>query len=77
MVADHTVKSFDEELKRLNQTISQMGGLVEAQIQAAVDALMKRDAEAAAKVVRDDARIDELELQASNLTLRLLAGFPA
>jgi phosphate transport system protein len=73
MVADHTVKSFDEELKRLNQTISQMGGLVEAQIQAAVDALMKRDAEAAAKVVRDDARIDELELQASNLTLRLLA----
>jgi phosphate transport system protein len=73
MVADHTVKSFDEELKRLNQTISQMGGLVEAQIQAAVDALMKRDAEAAAKVVGDDARIDELELQVSNLTLRLLA----
>ena len=57
MVSDHTVKSFDEELKRLNQTISQMGGLVEAQIQAAVDALMKRDAEAAAKVVGDDARV--------------------
>ena len=73
MVADHTVKSFDEELKRLNQVISQMGGLVEAQIQAAVDALVKRDAEAAAKVVRDDARIDELEQQVSSLTLRLLA----
>src|SRR5215510_8749363 len=73
MVADHTVKSFDEELKRLNQTISQMGGLVEAQLQAAVDALVKRDADAAAKVVRDDARIDDLEQQVGNLTVRLLA----
>jgi len=73
MATEHTVKSFDEELKRLNQVISQMGGLVEAQLQAAVDALVKRDADAAAKVVREDARIDELEQQASQLTLRLLA----
>ena len=73
MVAEHTVKSFDEELKRLNQVISQMGGLVEMQLQAAVDALVKRDADAAGKVVRDDAKIDELELQSSQLVVRLLA----
>ena len=73
MVAEHTVKSFDDELKRLNQVISQMGGMVEMQLQAAVDALVKRDAEAASKVVRDDAKIDELELQSSQLVIRLLA----
>ncbi|MGH6928449.1 MAG: phosphate signaling complex protein PhoU [Dongiaceae bacterium] len=69
----HIVKSFDEELQKLRQTVAQMGGLVEAQLQAAVDALVKRDAEAAAKVVRDDARIDELEQQLGNMVIRLLA----
>src|SRR5499433_428368 len=73
MVAEHTVKSFDDELKRLNQVIGQMGGLVEMQLQAAVEALVKRDADAAGKVVRDDAKIDELELQSSQLVVRLLA----
>src|SRR5215470_17786937 len=73
MVSDHTVKSFDEELKRLSQVISQMGGLVEAQLQAAVDALIKRDTDAASKVVHDDAKIDELELQVSQQVVRLLA----
>ncbi len=69
----HIVKSFDEELQRLKQAVAQMGGLVEAQLQASVDALVKRDAEAAAKVVREDARIDELEQQVGNLVIRLLA----
>jgi phosphate transport system protein len=69
----HIVKSFDEELQRLKQAVAQMGGLVEAQLQAAVDALVKRDADAAAKVVREDARIDELEQQVGNLVIRLLA----
>jgi phosphate transport system protein len=73
MATEHIVKSFDDELKRLNQTIAQMGGLVETQLQAAVDALVKRDADAAAKVVREDARIDELEQQVGALVVRLLA----
>jgi phosphate transport system protein len=69
----HIVKSFDEELQRLKQAVAQMGGLVAALLQAAVDALVKRDAEAAAKVVGDDARIDELEQQVGNMVIRLLA----
>ena len=69
----HIVKSFDDELQKLKQAVAQMGGLVEAQLQAAVDALVRRDADAAAKVVRDDARIDELERDVGNLVIRLLA----
>lgn len=70
---DHIVKSFDEELQRLKQAVAQMGGLVEAQLQNAVDALVKRDQEAATKVIQEDKKIDELEQQVGNLVIRLLA----
>jgi phosphate transport system protein len=32
MTTEHTVKSFDEELKRLSDLVAQMGGLAEAQL---------------------------------------------
>ena len=38
MVSEHTVKSYDDELKNLSQIIAQMGGLAEAQLQSAIEA---------------------------------------
>ena len=73
MSIEHTVKSFDEELTRLSQMVAQMGGLAEAQLQAAIEALMARDAEQAAQVVQADAKIDQLERQISTQTIRMLA----
>jgi phosphate transport system protein len=73
MTADHIVKSFDDELKLLNRTIAQMGGLSEVQLQTATDALMRRDAELAGKVIQADKRIDELEHQIGELAVRMLA----
>ena len=73
MQTEHTVKSFDEELKRLSDMVAQMGGLAEAQLQGAIEALVGRDAEQAARVVQGDARIDLLERQISSHTVRLLA----
>ena len=73
MTTEHTVKSFDEELKRLSDLVAQMGGLAEAQLQAAIEALVSRDAEQAARVVQNDARIDQLERQISTQTVRMLA----
>jgi len=70
---EHIVKSFDSELKRLSQVIAEMGGLAEAQLQRAIEALAQRDAEAAAQVVQDDARIDALEHEIDNMTVRMLA----
>ena len=70
---EHIVKSFDSELKRLSQVIAEMGGLAEAQLQRAIEALAQRDAEAAAQVVQDDARIDALEHEIGNMTVRMLA----
>ena len=73
MSTEHIVKSFDEELKQLSQMVAQMGGLAESQLQAAIEALVARDAEEAARVVKSDVRIDQLERQISNQTIRMLA----
>jgi phosphate transport system protein len=73
MTTEHIVKSFDEQLKRLNQEIVQMGGLAEAQLNSAIEALVKRDAVLAGQVVQNDARIDALEHEVGDLTVRMLA----
>ena len=57
---EHIVKSFDDELKQLSDIVIQMGGLAEAQLQNAVEALTRRDADLGGRVVRADARIEEL-----------------
>lgn len=73
MTADHIVTSFDEELNRLNNTIAQMGGLVEAQLSDSVLALAKRDTELGARVISQDQRVDDLEHDIDLLSVRLLA----
>jgi phosphate transport system protein len=73
MVSEHTVKSFDEELNLLDSKIAEMGGLVEAQVAEAIKALVTRDGDLATRVMVQDKRIDELELQVNVLTVRMLA----
>ena len=69
----HTVKSFDEEIHQLRSLIGQMGGLAEAQTTDSVDALSRRDADAAMKVVARDAQIDALETEAEALAISMIA----
>ena len=72
-LSSHTVKSYDEDIHQLRSLISQMGGLCEAQIIDAIDALTRRDAEAAMKVVATDTRIDALESEAEKLAIQIIA----
>ena len=67
---DHIVKSFDEEIRKLNNYITHMGGLAESQLQAAIECLVKRDADKASRIIQDDSKIDEQEARA---TLDMLA----
>jgi len=39
----HTVRSFDEQLKLLKHLIVQMGGLAEEELENAITALTRRD----------------------------------
>jgi phosphate transport system protein len=71
--SDHIVKNFDQELEHLRHTLAVMGGLAEAQLRSAVQALREQDGERASKVLAADAEVDELELEAEKSAVRLLA----
>ncbi len=73
MTSAHTVKAFDEELRALRSLVSQMGGHAEAQITAAVRALVTRDAEAAHAVVERDRAVDAMEVDVEQMALSLIA----
>jgi len=72
-MAEHIVKSYDEELAKLNAWISEMGGLAETQLQMALEALAKRDTDLAQRVIAGDARVDQLEKDVAQQVVRLLA----
>ena len=73
MTLEHTVKSYDEELNRLQHGIAEMGSLAELELQNAVQALVRRNAELGHQIVQDDVHIDELEQHATAQVVRLLA----
>lgn len=70
---DHTVKAYDRELNELDKVIAEMGGLAEAQLSDAIDALIKRDEEKAARVVASDKRLDTLEHEVDELAIKMIA----
>lgn len=71
--AAHTVKSFDEELDALERSILQMAGMAEANLSQSVEALMKRNADAADNLIEADKRVDEYERDIEASAFRLLA----
>jgi phosphate transport system protein len=71
--SDHIVRSYDENLEELTRTIVRMSGMAEAQLNSAIDALVRRDSELAARVVQTDNDIDELEQDVDEAAIRLLA----
>lgn len=72
-MADHTVKSFQEELDAIAASIAQMGGLTEAQLAGAIEAVSRRDSQLAERTVQDDRRIDTLEAEIEARAVRIIA----
>ncbi|WP_332118117.1 phosphate signaling complex protein PhoU [Azorhizobium caulinodans] len=58
---EHTVSSFDAELKELGRKIVEMGGQAERLVADSVGALIRRDGTAAQRVVVMDAAIDHMQ----------------
>lgn len=73
MTSDHIVKSYDEELNHLNEGILKMGGLAEALLADALNAVIKRDPDLAQQTITDDKKIDSLEMEIDQQVVRLLA----
>lgn len=73
MAREHIVKSYDEELERLQRKVAEMGAAAREQIAAAVKALMSMDSTLAAGVVRSDEQINRMQAEAEELVIGLLA----
>lgn len=71
--AQHIVKSFDAELRRLRGLLTEMGGLVESQVALATQALVSNDAVVATRAVELDPAVDALERQVEQLVIQMLA----
>jgi phosphate transport system protein len=73
MAQKHTVKSFDADLSQLRSIIGQMGGMAEAQIIGAIEALQKRDTDMAHRIIAADRAIDKLEADLEKLAIEIIA----
>jgi phosphate transport system protein len=71
--AEHIVKSYEQDLKRLRTLISDMGGMVESQVAFACQAVIEQDAAAASAAVEADPKVDALEREVEQFVIRLLA----
>ena len=69
----HIVKTYGEELDQLSAEVVLMGGLAEAQVADAVEAVARRDVALAQSVVQRDHRLDELEKDVEKKCIRLIA----
>ena len=70
---EHIVKSYEDELNALTADCARMGGLTEAQVGDAIDAVVKRDQALAEAVVERDVRLDVLEADIERKAIRLIA----
>ncbi|CAK0757985.1 phosphate transport system protein [Gammaproteobacteria bacterium] len=59
---DHTAKKYDQDLDSIRSRVLLMGGLVESQIRAAIEAFAEGDTDKAAGVDREDHRVNALEV---------------
>ncbi|HEX8447846.1 MAG TPA: phosphate signaling complex protein PhoU [Sphingomonas sp.] len=73
MAMGHTIKAFDDELGQLRALVSEMGGMAEAAISDAIQALVRRDLDGAARVVDQDRRIDAIEAEIEREVVRMIA----
>ena len=73
MADQHTVKRFDEELNNLQSLVLKMGGLVQEQIEGAIQALDDEDLDAARRIATRDQLVNRYNVQVDEESVKLLA----
>jgi phosphate transport system protein len=72
-VLQHRVKTFDQDLQRLDRSIQEIGELAAAQLGSALDAFARRDVALAIRVIERDSEVDRLEREICRVALRIVA----
>ena len=69
----HIVKSYEEQLQLLKDTIIKMGAGVEKQLEQSIQSATKKDLSLAEKTVKDDETIDRFEVNIEEQVVNLIA----
>ncbi|MCC5869682.1 MAG: phosphate signaling complex protein PhoU [Gammaproteobacteria bacterium] len=72
-LGQHISKRYNEELERLRNGVLSMGGLVESQLESAVQAVVVGDSELGLRVARDDYKVNRMEVTIDEACSRILA----
>ena len=72
-MSEHTMKSFNEELDRLEAMVMELGCLTQEQLEWALDAADKSDLDLAARIPAREPQANRLEHEIDEFAIRLLA----
>jgi phosphate transport system protein len=72
-MGSHTLRPFEEGLQALNSALQEMGSLVAQSIHRSVLSLVEKNEDYAHQVLRDESRIDQLEIQIDDLATSVIA----
>ena len=74
MSNEHTVKSYEEELQNLKDSLIKMGSLTESQMSDSMDAIIKVDKDSIEKIIKSDDEINKfrsvIDIQIMNLLVK-------
>ncbi len=66
------MRPFEEEFELLNDTLQEMGALVAHSVHRSVLSLVEKNEDYAHQVIRDESRIDQMEIQIDDLAASLI-----
>jgi len=72
-MTEHTYKQFDVDLEMVRARVLEMGGLVEEQVNRAIDALIDGDVKAAEEVIATDHMVNSLEVGTDEACTQIIA----
>ncbi len=67
------IRPFDFELDELRNMLLEMGGLVASSVHRSILVLTERSEDIAHQVLRDESRVDQMEIQIDDLATKLIA----
>ena len=73
MPSEHSYKQFDTDLESVRARVLEMGGLVEEQVNRAIEALITGNTNLAEEVIANDHRVNALEISADDACAHIIA----
>lgn len=70
---EHTYKQFDTDLEAVRARVLEMGGLVEDQVNKAVEALVSQNTTLAEEVIANDVKVNALEVSSDEACTQIIA----